>query len=193
MKLIFRTIGEKFGRRNGLILNGIVNVFGALLELLAKPASSPEFLIIGRLILGANMGLTSGLIPMYLMEITPGKYRGAAGTLHQVAVAFSDWFSLLMGLPEVLGSAKLWPWAFAFPGIPALMLVFILPFCPESPKFTLMTLGKREESKEAIKRLVAPSEVEPMFSALIKEAAFSERVSLDLQIFLLYNIHFYSF
>jgi hypothetical protein len=26
----------------------------------------------------------TGLVPMYLMEITPTKYRGAAGTLHMV-------------------------------------------------------------------------------------------------------------
>lgn len=116
-----RTMAERFGRKNALVLNGGVNVLGALLEYGAKYTSSPEFLIFGRLILGANMGLTSGLVPMYLMEITPMAYRGAAGTLHQVAVAFSDWFSLLLGMPEVLGSEQLWPLAFAFPGIPALV------------------------------------------------------------------------
>lgn len=62
------------------------------------------------------LGLTSGLVPLYLIEITPNKYRGTAGTLHQVAVAFSDWFSLLLGLPEVLGDEENWPLAFAFPG-----------------------------------------------------------------------------
>uniref|UniRef100_A0AC34QU67 Major facilitator superfamily (MFS) profile domain-containing protein n=1 Tax=Panagrolaimus sp. JU765 TaxID=591449 RepID=A0AC34QU67_9BILA len=172
---ITRTLGERFGRRNSLVINGVINVFGALLELLAKPAGSYEFLIIGRLILGLNMGLTSGLIPMYLMEITPNKYRGAAGTLHQVAVAFSDWFSLFVGLPQVLGSSKLWPWAFSFPGLPALALVLILPFCPESPKFMLMTLGKREEALESIKRLVVEDEAQPMFRSLIKEAALNAR------------------
>lgn len=92
-----------------------------------------------------------------------------------VAVAFSDWFSLLIGLPEVLGSSKLWPYAFAFPGLPALLLVIILPMCPESPKFTLMTLGKRDEAKAAIKELVVDEEVMPMFNTLVKEAAAYER------------------
>jgi SP family facilitated glucose transporter-like MFS transporter 1 len=105
------------------------------------------------------------------MEITPGKYRGSAGTLHQVAVAFSDWFSLFIGLPEILGSTTLWPWAFAFPGAMAILLVIILPFCPESPKHTLMTLGRREEALEAIKSLVEEKEVEPMFRSLVKESA----------------------
>lgn len=78
-------MAESLGRRNALIANGIVNVFGALLEYFSKSAGSPEFLIIGRLILGANMGLSSGLVPMYLLEITPTKHRGTAGTFHQVS------------------------------------------------------------------------------------------------------------
>ena len=63
----------------------------------------------------------------------------------QVAVAFSDWFSLLIGLPSILGGEELWPLAFAFPGIAALALVLILPFCPESPKYTLAVKGDREK------------------------------------------------
>ncbi|CAD6185249.1 unnamed protein product [Caenorhabditis auriculariae] len=166
-----RVIGERFGRRNGLIINGIANVFGALFELFAKPLHSPEMLIAGRFIFGINMGLTSGLVPMYLMEITPMRYRGPAGTLHQVAVAFSDWFSLLIGLPEVLGGEKLWPYAFAFPGVPALALVCILPFCPESPKYTLGKIGNREKALRDIKLLSGESSANQMFESIIREIA----------------------
>ncbi|KAL6724960.1 hypothetical protein Aduo_019796 [Ancylostoma duodenale] len=162
---------EKFGRRNGLILNGVLNVFGAICELTSKSLKSPELLIVGRFIFGANMGLTSGLIPMYLMEITPVKHRGQAGTLHQIAVAFSDWFSLLIGLPEVLGNDTMWPLAFALPGIPALALCVILPFCPESPKYTLITLGERERALSDISKLVDSDEARPMFDMLVKESA----------------------
>lgn len=35
----------------------------------------------------------------------------------QVAVAFSDCFSLLVGMPEVLGSSSNWSIAFAIPGL----------------------------------------------------------------------------
>jgi len=92
-------LSECLGRRNALIVNGWINVFGALLEYFSKAMASPELLIFGRLVLGAVMGLSvfimgrsvftllnfkTGLVPMYLMEITPTKYRGAAGTLHMV-------------------------------------------------------------------------------------------------------------
>ncbi|CAI4225537.1 unnamed protein product [Auanema sp. JU1783] len=169
-----RVVAERVGRRNGLIANGVVNVFGALLELLSKSFKSPELLIFGRFIFGINMGLTSGLVPMYLMEITPGKYRGPAGTLHQVAVAFSDWFSLLIGLPEVLGGENTWPLAFAFPGLMALALCIILPFCPESPKHTLSAKGDREQTLIDIKRLVGEDRAKLMFESLIREIALEK-------------------
>lgn len=77
-------MADRFGRKNGLLINGIANIIGAFLELIAKVTRSPELLIVGRIILGFNTGLASGLAPIYLMEITPSKYRGAAGTIHQV-------------------------------------------------------------------------------------------------------------
>ncbi|EGT54824.1 hypothetical protein CAEBREN_21618 [Caenorhabditis brenneri] len=169
-----RIIGEKYGRRNGLIANGILNVFAALFELVAKHFKSPEMLIFGRFIYGINMGLSSGLVPMYLMEITPYKYRGPAGTLHQIAVAFSDWFSLLIGLPEVLGDANNWPLAFALPGLPALALVCILPFCPESPKYTLGTKHDREKALKDVELLIGKEQAPHMFESIVREVALDE-------------------
>ncbi|GMR31226.1 hypothetical protein PMAYCL1PPCAC_01421, partial [Pristionchus mayeri] len=167
--LLTRVISERCGRRNGLILNGAINVVGAVLELLAKPTRSPELLLFGRFILGVNMGLTSGLCPMYLMEITPAASRGVAGTLHQVAVAFSDWFSLLIGLPEVLGSDVMWPFAFAFPGLFALLLVLVLPFSPESPKYLMSTRKDRMASLDACRSLVGHDAAQHMYEELVRE------------------------
>lgn len=164
-----KPLSERLGRRNGLIFNGIFNVIGALLEYIAKPLASPEILVIGRIILGLNMGLTSGLVPMYLMEITPTKYRGSAGTCHMVAVAFSDWFSMLMALPEVFGGDETWPIAFGFPGITAFLLCCILPFCPESPKFSLLIKQDRVTTLNDIGRLVDVHEGQQMYEDLIKE------------------------
>jgi hypothetical protein len=59
-----RVATEKAGRRNALIINGVINVLAALLEFSAKYVDSPEVLIVGRFILGANMGFTTGVVPM---------------------------------------------------------------------------------------------------------------------------------
>jgi MFS family permease len=62
--LMVRVLVERVGRRNALIINGGVNVFSALLEFSAKYVHSPEMLIVGRLVIGANMGFTTGVVPM---------------------------------------------------------------------------------------------------------------------------------
>uniref|UniRef100_A0A1I7YPD3 MFS domain-containing protein n=1 Tax=Steinernema glaseri TaxID=37863 RepID=A0A1I7YPD3_9BILA len=163
--LLTRVLADKCGRRNALIINGMINVLGGILELVSKNFSSPELLMLGRTILGFNMGLGSGLVPMYLMEITPARFRGAAGTVHQVAVAFGDWFSLFMGLPIAFGTERYWPVAFAFPGFLALILCIILPFCPESPKYNLLCGGEFAQiADHDVRRLIKTEEDAREFS-----------------------------
>ncbi|VDK68797.1 unnamed protein product [Anisakis simplex] len=172
--LLTRYVAERFGRRNGLLANGIMNVFGALIVTLTKTLQSPELLILGRIILGVSMGLTSGLVPMYLMEITPMQHRGVAGTVHMVAVSFSDWFSLLIGLPEVMGSDSLWPLAFGFPGLQAFALCIVLPFCPESPKYLLAVSHNEKLALNSVRKLVDEENAEPFYDAIVREITTSE-------------------
>lgn len=86
-----RVFAEKLGRRNGLIVNGFFNAVGAFLEYLSKTIESPELLIGGRFLLGACMALATGLVPMYITELTPNSLRGAAGTLHMVWLLTTFW------------------------------------------------------------------------------------------------------
>ncbi|KAI1694231.1 sugar transporter domain-containing protein [Ditylenchus destructor] len=181
--LLTQYMAEKFGRRNALIISGVFNVIGAFLEYFAKSLNSPEVLIIGRLILGGNIALSCGLVPMYLMEISPTRYRGAAGTAHQTAVAFSDWFAKFVGLPEILGGTNSWPIAYGFPGILALFLCIILPFCPKSPKFTLITKGQKSEAEKDLHRFMDKDEAERTLLALNKEAESIEATGTLKELF----------
>jgi MFS family permease len=61
-------LAEKAGRRNALLINGFVNVIAAALQFGSKYAESPEMLLVGRFIIGGCMAITTGLVPMFLME-----------------------------------------------------------------------------------------------------------------------------
>uniref|UniRef100_A0A915E4T2 Major facilitator superfamily (MFS) profile domain-containing protein n=1 Tax=Ditylenchus dipsaci TaxID=166011 RepID=A0A915E4T2_9BILA len=150
-------ITKKVGRRNGLFANGVLNVLGACLVYFAKPVNAPELLIVGRLILGANVGLGSGIVPMYLMEITPLKYRGAAGTAHEIAIAFSDSFSMLMALPEILGDEHTF----------SMFTNFELP---GKPQIHAYNERKREKAMSDLKKLVDSEQAKSMIDALDQEA-----------------------
>lgn len=77
-------------------------------------------------------------------------------------------------MPEILGSANNWPYAFALPGIFSLALCLALPFCPESPKYTLILKGQRDKAINNLNRLVNKKEAGETFEFLLKEAAFTE-------------------
>uniref|UniRef100_A0A7E4VV84 MFS domain-containing protein n=1 Tax=Panagrellus redivivus TaxID=6233 RepID=A0A7E4VV84_PANRE len=163
-----KIVAEKLGRRNGLVFNGVLAVAGSLSSLVCKPLHMPELLILGRLLHGFAMGLASGLAPMYMMEITLCRHRGIAGSVHQVAVAFADWFSLFMGLPEIFGGKENWQYALAFPGILSALMVCVLPFMPESPKY-LIRKKTSEKARKAAEKLVNPVEANDFIKKLEKE------------------------
>lgn len=63
---------------------------------------------------------------------------------------FSDFASLTVTLPELLGTNELWPIAFGLPGIPAFFLLCALPFFPETPRFTYITRNNLQDTKKAL-------------------------------------------
>uniref|UniRef100_A0A8C4NFD5 Major facilitator superfamily (MFS) profile domain-containing protein n=1 Tax=Eptatretus burgeri TaxID=7764 RepID=A0A8C4NFD5_EPTBU len=79
-------LSTRLGRRNGMWVNNILALLAALLMGFSKIASSLELLIVGRFIIGLHCGLVTGLVPMYLGEISPISLRGAIGSIHQLSV-----------------------------------------------------------------------------------------------------------
>lgn len=53
----FRFVSEKLGRRNALIVNSALSVIGCYLQFITKPTKLPEFMFVGRFLLGINLGL----------------------------------------------------------------------------------------------------------------------------------------
>ena len=53
-------------------------------------------------------GLYTGLVPLYLSEISASNIRGALGVLHQLGVVSGLLLSQTLGFPEVLGNATSW-------------------------------------------------------------------------------------
>jgi SP family facilitated glucose transporter-like MFS transporter 1 len=176
--LITSHLAETYGRKRSLMINGFITLAGGAFEATCKWANSPEMFIVGRFLLGLANGVASGMVPLFLTEIASVEKRGAAGTAHQIVVAFADWFSLCVTLPQLLGSQTLWPVAFAFPAIPALIMVAVLPFIEETPRYLLMTKQDSERAKKAV-RFYASSDQEyrATFEGLVREAASSTAYS----------------
>ena len=128
-------------------------------------------------------GISSGLISLYLNEIAPKESRGflrsvlpmrmsGSGKLELLSSALTGlfveagfFFSSLLGIPSLLGTAERWPYIFILELFPTLLLLCCLPWFPESPKF-LLGQGRTKEAKEVLRRFEADPLVIQVFNSL---------------------------
>ncbi|XP_069038655.1 solute carrier family 2, facilitated glucose transporter member 3 [Lepisosteus oculatus] len=150
---------NRFGRRNSMLLVNVVCLVGGLLMGLSTAAASFEMLIAGRLLIGVFCGLCTGLVPMYIGEISPTGLRGAFGTLHQLGVVLGILVAQVLGLEFLLGSRTLWPLLLSLTVFPALIQSAILPFCPESPRFLLINKHEEEQARKVLEKLRGTEDV----------------------------------
>ncbi|KFD53148.1 hypothetical protein M514_06062 [Trichuris suis] len=141
--LITRPMAERLGRRGGLITTGITCAVGSLLTVIAKYVDAFELFFVGRLLLGVSLGASLGLASMFVTETAPVRYRGACGSLLQIMLGLGNLLSLILTLPQLFGTATLWPAAMAIPLITSLLQVLVTFQGEESPRFLLM--AKKDE------------------------------------------------
>ncbi|XP_053316744.1 solute carrier family 2, facilitated glucose transporter member 2 [Spea bombifrons] len=179
-------IADKLGRIKAMMVVNSLAIIGALLMGLAPLGQAHALVIAGRLITGLYCGLASGLVPMYVGEISPTPLRGALGTLHQLAIVTGILISQIIGLDFILGSKALWPVLLGLSGVPAVIQTILLFFCPESPRFLFIKLGKEEASKNSLRRIRGEyydttKDIEEMRKE--KEEAASEKKVSIIQLF----------
>ncbi|XP_067659653.1 solute carrier family 2, facilitated glucose transporter member 3-like [Haliotis asinina] len=163
-------VADTVGRKRGMVVITFIMFIAAILGGITVVAKSPECLILSRVLVGLHSGLNITLAPLYLTEIAPKKIRGAVGTCHQLAITVGILFSQILGMAELLGTDYLWPLLFAFNAIPSLVCVLVLPFCPESPRWLLISKNMEEETKQAMQRLRGYDDVEDEIDEMRMEA-----------------------
>ncbi|CAK9300357.1 unnamed protein product [Gordionus sp. m RMFG-2023] len=135
--LIGGTLTQRYGRRGCLLLNNLLAISGAVLMGSAKPAKSYYMIILGRLLIGFNAGVSSVAVPIYLADVSPVNLRGAIGSVNQLGIVVSLLVAQFLGLPQFLGNDKGWPIMFSLSIAPALLQTGLLFLVPESPPYLL--------------------------------------------------------
>ncbi|XP_074734608.1 solute carrier family 2, facilitated glucose transporter member 2 [Strix uralensis] len=174
-------IGDQLGRVKAMLVVNVLSIAGNLLMGLAKFGPSHMLIIAGRAVTGLYCGLSSGLVPMYVSEVSPTALRGALGTLHQLAIVTGILISQVLGLDFLLGNDEMWPLLLGLSGVAALLQFFLLLLCPESPRYLYIKLGKVEEAKKSLKRLRGNCDPMKEIAEMEKEkqeAASEKKVSI---------------
>lgn len=135
------------GRRNTLIITATLFIIGTLLTM---AANSVYFVIIGRLVMGFAVGLSSMAAPMYLSEISPYQIRGAIIFLFQLAVSIGLMMAFLINY--IFAQHGNWRAMFGIGLIPSVLLAVGVLFLPKSPRWLLL-MGREREAIVSLKKL----------------------------------------
>ncbi|XP_077998768.1 uncharacterized protein LOC144451739 [Glandiceps talaboti] len=149
--LIAAPCGDRFGRKGFLLINSIFSIIASLFMGLSEVATSYEMIVVGRTILGFYAGAGITIVPVYLSEIAPKNLRGAIGIMHQLAITIGILLAQIFGI-FVFNTEETWPILLAFSAVFAILQLIVLPFCPESPRWLLITKGNTEKARKALRR-----------------------------------------
>nr|XP_028607838.1 solute carrier family 2, facilitated glucose transporter member 4 [Podarcis muralis] len=114
-------------------------------------------------------GFASGLVPMYVGEISPTNLRGALGTLNQLAIVIGILIAQVFGLDSLLGTSELWPLLLGISVVPSILQLLMFPFCPESPRYLYIIRNKESKAKESLKRLTGQVDVTAALTEMKEE------------------------
>uniref|UniRef100_A0A6N2LBG9 Major facilitator superfamily (MFS) profile domain-containing protein n=1 Tax=Salix viminalis TaxID=40686 RepID=A0A6N2LBG9_SALVM len=154
-------LADKFGRTRTFQLDAIPLTIGALL---CATAHSVQTMIIGRLLAGIGIGISSAIVPLYISEISPTEIRGALGSVNQLFICIGILLALVAGLP-LAGNSIWWRTMFGISAVPAVLLALGMAFSPESPRW-LFQQGKFSEAEKSIKTLYGKERVADVMTDL---------------------------
>jgi len=172
-------LSDWLGRKKVLILSAILFFVSAVGTALPKNITT---FIIFRIIGGLGVGAASMSSPMYIAEISPARIRGRMVSVNQFAIVsgflvvyFVNYFIALQG-DQMWNQESGWRWMFGSEALPALLLLVLLFFVPESPRW----LTKQNRSNEALEILTRVDGAEYAKTELleIKDALAHESGSL---------------
>ncbi|KAK8914552.1 Plastidic glucose transporter 4 [Platanthera zijinensis] len=148
------SLADKFGRTQTFQLAAIPLTVGAFLS---TTAQSVRAMMIGRLLAGIGIGISSAVVPLYISEISPTEIRGALGSVNQLFICIGILAALVAGLP-LSGNPIWWRSMFGISIIPAILLALGMAISPESPRW-LVQQGKFSEAEKAVRTLYGKERV----------------------------------
>lgn len=124
-------LSDAFGRRSVLMVTAILFAAGAML---AAIAWSVPILFLGRVMVGAAIGVSSMITPLYLSEITAAHWRGAIVTINQFYITVGIFVSYIADY-LLSDTANGWRWMLGLGIIPGVILLIGMMILPESPRW----------------------------------------------------------
>lgn len=149
-------IADKYGRKLPIFLACGVFVVGTVLQTAAYHL--PQFAV-GRFVVGLGVGSAAMIVPLYISELAPAKYRGRMIAFNNMSVTFGQFLasSIGAGFAQVGGAnSQAWRATVGIGAAPAILLAGLLTLCPESPR-QLVAHGDVDQASIVLTRIYPTS------------------------------------
>ena len=161
--LLSGKLSDIYGRKTMLFVTSIIYAIGAVLS---GAATSVLFLQVSRIILGAAMGISSCVVPLYISEISPLNKRGSLVSIFQLMITFGILFSIITN--HIIANEFdpfSWRRMFYLGTIPAIIFFIGTFFLPETPRYLIMK-GKIVEGKTILRKLESDKKADEIIEKL---------------------------
>ncbi|KAL9239718.1 hypothetical protein vseg_014012 [Gypsophila vaccaria] len=179
--LIASSTTKVFGRKLSIFVGGVAVLAGSAV---GGAALNVYMLILGRVLLGIGVGFANQVIPMYLVEIAPSKYRGAFNNGFHLSLSFGVLLANLVNY----GSEKIkggWGWrvSIALTALPASVITIGSFFLPETPNSLIQNNNSNDYhmAKLVLQKIRGTNDVDQELNDLIEAISTSKTVTNPLQ------------
>ncbi|TDL17272.1 hypothetical protein BD410DRAFT_794428 [Rickenella mellea] len=150
-------LNSLFGRRGTIFISATISFLTCFWQ---GVTNSWPHLFIARFTLGIGIGPKSTTVPVYAAECSPAPIRGALVMMWQMWTAFGIMMGFVMDLAFLKvpdpksGNIKGLNWRLMLgsAGVPAIVVMAQVYFCPESPRW-LMARGRYDKAFKSLERL----------------------------------------
>ncbi|PYI15549.1 myo-inositol transporter [Aspergillus violaceofuscus CBS 115571] len=139
---------DKYGRKLAIYVGCTVFFVGTVLQ---AASFSLAQMVVGRLIVGFGVGEAAMIVPLYIGEMAPARYRGRMIVFDNICVTFGQLISYALGA-AFTNVSQGWRYTIAIGAVPAVALAATMPLCPETPR-QLVSHGRDEEAKKVIAQI----------------------------------------
>lgn len=153
-------LADRIGRQRTVLLAGAMFTLGALVQALAPDTA---VLVVGRLIVGAGVGVAAVAAPLYAAELAPTRLRGRFVSAYQLAITAGIFLAYLVD--GWLSTNDAWRIMLGVSAVPGLLLFSVGLVAPESPRW-LMKMQRRDEAAVELHRVRPAVDVAPRLDAI---------------------------
>ncbi|RWS24496.1 proton myo-inositol cotransporter-like isoform X1, partial [Leptotrombidium deliense] len=139
-------LSDKIGRKKVILISSFILIIGSIV---LGFASTKYHLLLGRMIVGAGIGLASMIVPIYNAEIAPQAIRGRIVGLSQNFICMGQFSAAVTAGALSYNENNGWRYMLGIAAIPAFIQFIGFFALPETPRYLL----KKNKDKKAFEVL----------------------------------------